>query len=398
MNRARQAFEKFENSDSWLPVILLSLVAVVGTVVVVNVAHRLQGDTVRLTGQLFFSLGKATGSRMVFEPTGRKLEDDEQTQQIINGLGGFAGWSEGYSFLGAYDWSPGRSAETIEARDGPGSEAFYWIGNGGCNLLETVINKESVGDGAGITGATVASAQVFSIEKGTGRRLITVTSRDLPDAPWESVVSLGRRIVHVEPQDLFSAHAEHIAGQELDPIPLDDLSGLIRDSRRRKNLWLIERGGLSPQELSALFDGEDGPLAGVTSPRARTSMQLGVRCAIAEKATEYALKAYADVSQVQNVSRAVVVHNCLCPIELESQIRVQSAKLTEDSNSFYGIKAPDEYLQEMIDEATENGIELRASADALVERLESEQVASKVQKLTQPVKATIYQLKAQENE
>ena len=395
MNQARQAFERFEKSDSWLPVIFLSLIGIGGTIGIVTLASRLTNDNVRLATNLFFSSGHMLGQATLHHTSGKPLGGDEITNVEIDGLAKIQGWGKGFSYIAAFDWTPTWAeafvaelelSEAIDESkaaelDGLALKALCWISDDERSLLVTLLATE-VGE-SGPIGSQLTGVQILSIESETGKHLITADNDSLPEAPWESVVSLGKP-GKVESEAMFTAHADHVAGKSLQKISTDQLGEFMLKELRRKANWLIQRGGLTLSEI-------DGLLGAVIDtyedyePNSSLSLalKLGFMAGFSGQASMYALDSISDEVADGDL---VAIHPCSHFLELESAITVTQRPYAME------LLMGEYDLSSVIDMAKQQGAGMTEETNKLIQRIEAQEYTTLLSDIEKPFKAKIYKL------
>ena len=388
MNQARRAFERFEKSDSWLPFILLSLLGVTATIACI-VATR--GQRTALGLDMCYLIGESMGKSIVLAPNLRELETEASSPVELKSLSDVEGWGNGFTFIEAFGWDlnpEGKPSDTEESL----LKSYCWLSEDQRKLL--VLSMASYRNEKGKPSSEkLVGAKVVSEEKETGQYLETASTNYLPSAPWESLVSLENG-TPIKPADLFAAHGQHVADKELKEFRATELKKFLEQSIKRKAYWLVSRGGLSSQEIEFSLAGlkRSGTIAFTEKDRAAYS--LGVRGGMAQQATFLALAAYRETIQNDDLSDLVVLHKCPCAIELEMQVEGLggvSALISKKPMS-------SERLARLVDEALIAGINLQTRVDEIVTKLQSEQFASKVHQLDEPIEATIYKLNKQKHE
>lgn len=380
MNQARQAFERFEKSDSWLPVILLSLVGVGGTIGIVTFAANLGQGNLHIAKSLFFNSGKLFGLGLIHHTDGRLLGDDDVSQVEIDGLAEVEGWGDGFTYVAAMDWTPkwvdamasemstvqhdssGQLADELRLTD---YKALCWISDDGLSLLVIILSTDFDENHQPI-GSKIGNVQLLSIEADSDKYLITAEKEPSPEAPWESKVSMDLER-KVKPQEIFAKHQEHIGGKALKKIPMDRLHKFMLESLQRKAFWLISRGGLLDEELDPYLAQVLGGTSDLDSSLVLMPMKLGLLAGISEQATAYALEAYAGAELQENL---IAIHPC--------------SHYTELARTFD--------LVELADVAMIEGPRLKAKTDELIQRIESEGLATLIHEMDQPFEAKIYKL------
>jgi hypothetical protein len=396
VNQARKAFERFEKSDSWLPVILFSVFGAAATIACVVATQHLQLSS-KSSDQKLFLIGELIGRPLVTEPTLFKRVSNPLPDLALQRFGKVEEWGNDFRFIEGYAWNPAWSRVPVSKEDEVSEKTYCWLSEDNLRLLvlSTANGEEKSGKRLG---ELLSFAAIISVERGTERQFETTSVSFLPAAPWESLVSV-ESTSSLESAKLFEAHAKHVAGKELVPLRESELLSFLQKAVSRKAHWLIDRGGLNFAEAVSTSDALPLVRTLLGSFERRVVFSLGVRNGMAAQATALALAAYSKVAQVEDAFDFVVLHNCPSAIELEMQMNKSLARRAAlMDNRIPSALIPPSQLAKMVDDATKNGIQLQSRVDELIAKLESDQYATKVYELTEPVAAKIYRLKALSNE
>lgn len=396
MNQARQAFERFEKSDNWLPVLLLSLLGIGGTIGIVTVATDLQQDNVAAaTESMYFLSGEMIGFGLAANRSNEPLKEHELSRVEVDGLAKIQGWGDGYTFVAGFNWSPSNALtkelqeespeRKLNLEELPIIKLLCWISDDKKSLLTTRLQPAPASE-TGLSVSRFAGARIISFEKGTDKQLITSEFEAFPEAPWESIVSMDEQ--GVAAKDLFAAHLDHISGKDLQVVDLNNLGSELKQMRDKKCFWVFERGGLSEEEVDRVGQNLLGEFSDVEQGWLETNFKMGFMIGLSKAATDHALTIYNEGQATDDRQGKLVIHGCSHFGDLGSAF--------DDSTIAFDtvVNAVNSEMEELGDDDSDQGPALAARTESLKNLIaEGDQFATLLHEMEEPFKAKIYKLK-----
>lgn len=295
---ARKAFDRFEKSGAgFLPIVLLSAIAIAATAGVFHIAKQLRIIPPYAVTVLGALVAKSSGYGNQLEPI---TEAEEREAKFTKVVFDRKLLEEQYAYIGAFYRSRGRVCHVyVDLQNRTQVTAYRWSEE----ALQTGTDGKK----------TVPAGFIFTSYTEDGRVIRTVHGDIEPlQGPWvstEPVEGPGNASELIEA--LRTRHLERIANETLRELTTENTISIAREQSDRTGAWLMSQAPLTVEKLETL---SDIPVFGKKAkPKDKAAFLVGFCDGAADDADRVALESWNRELQAQGkpavaAEDVVVIH------------------------------------------------------------------------------------------
>ncbi len=411
LNATRRLFDRFEKSGpSWLPIIILSAIGLIATIVCVRqVAHVTVAEFPAKMQEVYVGFREiGLQSTLLYEVSESDKEslDEEQSEFLEE-------WRK--------TWTELEFAALVQAKPAfPVDESLYFnaadIESDSWTTIYTIWQTQE-------THTIIAAALVSDPDRGTKfGPLVAISRREseliatetLPPVAERAdfLAALGKHRTFVQAfpttpgvlAELIDAHHQHLGTTDCPEIGAEDYAVAIQEYLDRDAVaYVMDSGLLSISETTG-FDNEGYESLGDRKAIAVAAMDLGYRNGVSKQYDRYVIErmsrdvaADVDESQPASVDRddPVVIHSLSCPIYIQSMLNGVSSgdrrpfSLLDEDGTVPLCDVPLDLIDQL-SAISSGGLDLRTLGGQLTRQLQSRQDFEQAYQMSEPFPATVF--------